>query len=206
MSHPVFNTTNLSSCLQVAEVFQTFAVQISNLATLRKEIVNGINQNPAMRSYLPTAKILTKHTLAFGKFFRRLQQLNHQKFALLPLCSDLVSFYWTQVVEASTQPPGSISGNVVLSIHDNLRLTPHYSDSDEVLYPLRFLVQGMVLFKENLAQWTVVKKNGAINENTRAFSGQFIQKHTLTTRSFDPAFRGGCCQAARDTLHASQLL
>lgn len=33
------------------------------------------------------------------------------------------------------------------------------------MYPVRFLVQGMVLFKENLAQWTPVRKDGTLNAN-----------------------------------------
>lgn len=39
-------------------------------------------------------------------------------------------------------------------------------DSDEVAYPLVFLVQGMVLFKDNLAQWSEVRKSGVQNINS----------------------------------------
>jgi hypothetical protein len=39
-------------------------------------------------------------------------------------------------------------------------------DSDEVAYPLVFLVQGMVLFKDNLAQWSEVRKSGVHNINS----------------------------------------
>lgn len=42
----------------------------------------------------------------------------------------------------------------------------HSLDSDEVVYPLVFLVQGMVLFKENLAQWSEVRKSGVHNNNS----------------------------------------
>lgn len=140
----------------VSDLFRNCAAQIQDLTNLRKEIVKAISRDPAaMGSYLPAVKILTKHSLTFGKFFRRLQQLSHQRFALLPMCGDLVLFYWSQIVEASTSPESSIA------------------DSDEVLYPLRFLVQGMVLFKENLAQWSVVRRDGTPNKNS--LSEEFVK-------------------------------
>ena len=40
------------------------------------------------------------------------------------------------------------------------------TDSNEALYPVRFLVQAMVLFKDSLAQWTPMPKNGIAKENS----------------------------------------
>jgi hypothetical protein len=98
--------------LQVEGLFQNCAAQIQNLASLRKQIVTAMNQNAVMNSYLPVVKILTKHTLAFGKYFRRTQQLSQQRFAQLPMCGDLILFYWSQIVEASSSPENAIAGQL----------------------------------------------------------------------------------------------
>ena len=39
-------------------------------------------------------------------------------------------------------------------------------DSSTAVYPVRFLVQAMVLFKENLAKWTPFRKGGPITETS----------------------------------------
>lgn len=96
--------------MQVSDLFQNCAVQIQNLTILRRDIVNAIKRDPNMSSFTPAVKILTKHSLTFGKFFRRMQQLSHQRFALLPMCGDLILFYWSQVVEASSSPENTIAG------------------------------------------------------------------------------------------------
>jgi len=44
---------------------------------------------------------LTRHIRVFGKFFRRLQQLDAAKFVELPGCNDMVLYYWSKVVEAT---------------------------------------------------------------------------------------------------------
>ncbi|KAJ2920088.1 hypothetical protein MD484_g369, partial [Candolleomyces efflorescens] len=156
----------------VADLFQNCALQIQNIVSLRKEMVNAIRQNPAMSTYLPAVKILTKHITTFGKFFRRMQILNHQRFALLPMCGELVLFYWSQVVDASSQRDNSIAGE--FSSISSQSTSPQISpDSDEVLYPLRFLVQGMALFKENLAQWSVLRRDGTPNKNS--LSKEFVE-------------------------------
>ncbi|TFK29370.1 ran binding protein 11 [Coprinopsis marcescibilis] len=138
----------------ISHLVQNSVQQVQNLVVVRKTMVTARQQNPSLENYLPAIKILTKHLLAFGKFFRRLQQLSHQRFASLPMCGDLVLFYWSQIVEAT----------------EALSQT---ADSDEVLYPVRFLVQGMVLFKENLAQWSVVRRDGTPNKNS--LSKDFVQ-------------------------------
>lgn len=59
---------------------------------------------------------LTRHIRAFGKFFRRLQQLDPAKFVELPACNDMVLYYWSKVVEATNQNSGDmIQGSRILS-------------------------------------------------------------------------------------------
>jgi hypothetical protein len=41
-------------------------------------------------------------------------------------------------------------------------------DSEEVFYPLRFLVQGMVLFKESLSQWSEFRRDGTANKSCKS--------------------------------------
>lgn len=139
----------------VLGLFQNCTAQLQNLVNLRKQIVTAMSQNPAMASYQPVVKILTKHILTFGKYFRRTQQLGQQRFAQLPTCGDLVLFYWSQIVEASSSPESMIA------------------DSVEVLYPLRFLVQGMVLFKESLSQWSEFRRDGSANQHS--LSQEFVE-------------------------------
>ncbi|KAF9008940.1 armadillo-type protein [Cyathus striatus] len=150
----------------IRDLFQTSAVQIQERVALRKSIITPLIQRGMNGPGYPKQfiDIITRHIQAFGKFFRRLQQLSHQRFVDLPLCSDLVLFYWSQVVEATSGPVELID------------------DSNHVLYPVRFLVQGMVLFKENLAQWTPTRRDG--NPNKNSLSEEFVQNavHLLITR------------------------
>lgn len=107
---------------------------------------------------------LTRHIRLFGKFFRRLQQLDTAKFVELPSCNDMVLYYWSKVVEATNQRSGDmIQGARILSerLH-RPRLDYSTLDSPVSVYPVRFLVQAMVLFKENLAKWTPFRKGGPI--------------------------------------------
>lgn len=53
---------------------------------------------------------LTRHVRLFGKFFRRLQQLDSGRFVKLPACSELVLYYWDKVVEAANAPAQAIAG------------------------------------------------------------------------------------------------
>lgn len=39
-------------------------------------------------------------------------------------------------------------------------------DAAEAVFPVRFLVQALVLFRENLAQWAPVRKDGSPNEHS----------------------------------------
>ncbi|KAH6915318.1 ran binding protein 11 [Coprinopsis sp. MPI-PUGE-AT-0042] len=139
----------------VTELVNYSTQQVQNVAAVRKSLVSAQEGNPSMGGYQPAIKLLTKHLLAFGKLFRRIQQLSRERFAALPTCGDLVLFYWSEVVEAA-----NVSSQMI-------------ADSDEVLYPLRFLVQGMVLFKENLPQWSVQRRDGSLNKNS--LSKDFVE-------------------------------
>ncbi|KAJ6598916.1 armadillo-type protein [Mycena vulgaris] len=103
--------------------------------------------------------VLTRHIYLFGKFFRRLQELSSPRFAALDSCATLVAYYWKKVVEA-TERSDSIA------------------DSPEALYPVRFLVQGMVLFKDNIGQWKPLRKDGSQNQNT--LPPEFVQTAVTT--------------------------
>jgi hypothetical protein len=109
--------------------------------------------------------ILTRHNRHFGKFFRRLQQLSQIRFSELPMCGEMILFYWSQVDEATRGPPDLIGGeNLHPAISFNNFLLV---DNNEAVYPLRFLVQGMVLFKESLARWTPnSRRDGISNKNS----------------------------------------
>jgi hypothetical protein len=53
---------------------------------------------------------LTRHVRLFGKFFRRLQQINVARFVGLPMCDDLVLYYWSKVVQATSGPAEFVMG------------------------------------------------------------------------------------------------
>lgn len=46
------------------------------------------------------------------------------------------------------------------------RLISWTTDTYAAVYPTRFLVQGMVLFKESLSQWAPEKRDGSDNPNS----------------------------------------
>lgn len=54
--------------------------------------------------------LLTRHIRHFGKFFRRLQQLAPIRFVELPMCGEMILFYWSQVDEATRGPLELIGG------------------------------------------------------------------------------------------------
>ncbi|KAF8076536.1 armadillo-type protein [Lyophyllum atratum] len=137
----------------IHELFQNSAIQLKALTELRTNIIVQRSLN-----------IFTRHIRVFGKFFRRLQQLSPSRFVALPMCSDMILFYWSQVVKATSGPAELVS------------------DTNQALYPVRHLVQGMVLFKESLAQWTPTRRDGTPNENS--LSQEFIENavQLLVTR------------------------
>jgi hypothetical protein len=51
---------------------------------------------------LHSLSLLYKFVRTFGKFFRRVQQVEVARFVDLPLCDDLVLYYWEKVVQANS--------------------------------------------------------------------------------------------------------
>lgn len=56
---------------------------------------------------------LSKHVRTYGKMFRRLQQLDKNRFVNLPNCTPLVLYYWNQVVLSTQAPASSVQGKLV---------------------------------------------------------------------------------------------
>lgn len=111
---------------------------------------------------------VTRHVRAFGKLFRRLQQLETKKFVLLPICTDVVLYYWSKVVQSTEVSPELINGTT--SRTDALyRLLKGFTDTSYAVFPVRMLVQAMVLFRESLKEWTPVRRDGTANENGMPF-------------------------------------
>ncbi|KAF8165214.1 armadillo-type protein [Crassisporium funariophilum] len=139
------------------EMFQSSVAQVKALSGMRNTIVLSVLQNNSMGNEQTrrTISVFTRHLRLFGKFFRRMQQLSPERFVSLTSSGDLIMFYWSQVVEATNHPQDFVA------------------DSDEAVYPVRFLVQGIVLFKESLSQWTATKRNGMPNKNT--LSQEFVE-------------------------------
>ncbi|KAK0206374.1 armadillo-type protein [Desarmillaria ectypa] len=135
------------------QFFQSSAVQLQVLLDLRYKIVTSGSVNT--HQSFKFVETLTTHIRHIGKFFRRLSQLSHARFVELPMCGDLIMFYWSLVVQATSGEPGLIE------------------DSPTAVYPVRILVQGMVLFNENLAQWTPKKRDGSLNKN--ALPKEFVE-------------------------------
>lgn len=50
---------------------------------------------------LHSLNLLYKLVRTFGKFFRRVQQIDIARFVKLPLCDDLILYYWEKVVQAN---------------------------------------------------------------------------------------------------------
>ncbi|KZT19271.1 ARM repeat-containing protein [Neolentinus lepideus HHB14362 ss-1] len=133
----------------IKQYFQDSSSQLQTLSELRINLLVALG--PARTSMDPmgqrTIDQLDRHVRLFGKLFRRFQQLDVKRFILLPGCSELVFYYWSKVVQATDSPPEFIE------------------DSQSAVFPVRFLVQAMVLFKENLAQWSPLRRDGSANEN-----------------------------------------
>jgi len=91
---------------------------VKTLTELRSNTIIFLSQTGLTgdRHVRQSVDILTRHVLLFGKFFRRLQQLSHPRFVELPMCSDLVLFYWSQVVHATSGPPELIGSACVKTL------------------------------------------------------------------------------------------
>ncbi len=81
-------------------------MQLQNLSELRINLVLALRSGtvPATPNTELTIKNLTRHIFLFGKFFRRLQQLDVARFVTLPISSDLILYYWNKVVQATNSP------------------------------------------------------------------------------------------------------
>ena len=136
----------------------------------RITITTSLNSSglPDTPSVLLAIEKITRHVRTFGKFFRRLQQLETKKFVLLPICTDIVLYYWNKVVQSTEVSPELINGTP-------LRTDAHYyllkglADTPYAVFPVRMLVQAMVLFRESLKEWTPVRRDGTANENGMPF-------------------------------------
>ncbi|KIJ20291.1 hypothetical protein PAXINDRAFT_166384 [Paxillus involutus ATCC 200175] len=138
------------------QLFESSTAQLQALSELRISLVLALRPSPTRDPVMPASiDRLTRHVRVFGKFFRRLQQLDPGKFVELPSCNQMVLYYWSKVVQAINGSPDMIQ------------------DSPTAVYPVRFLVQAMVLFKENLARWTPFRKGGPTTETT--LSQQFVE-------------------------------
>ncbi|KAH9943383.1 ARM repeat-containing protein [Epithele typhae] len=125
----------------VQEFFQSSAVQLQRLSE--------------MRISLRVLDLLTRHVRVFGKLFRRMQRDRPTYFVTLPTAGNLVLYYWSKVVQATSGPSEQIA------------------DSSLVVFPVRFIVQGMALFKDSLAQWAPTRKDGSPNE--KVLSKDFVE-------------------------------
>ncbi|KAI0719492.1 ARM repeat-containing protein [Cerioporus squamosus] len=139
----------------VREFFQNSVVQLQALSDFRINLVSSLGTVPTDLVAQRALDLLTRHVRVFGKLFRRMQRDNTANFVTLPMCGDLVLYYWSKVVQATTGPPEQIA------------------DSSLVTFPVRFLVQGMALFRDSLAQWTPTKKDGS--QNDRVLSKEFVE-------------------------------
>ncbi|EMD40680.1 hypothetical protein CERSUDRAFT_111258 [Gelatoporia subvermispora B] len=139
----------------VQELFRSSAMQFQALSELRINLVIALISTPSSPVTERSVDLLTRHIRLFGKLFRRLQQLAVNRFVELPICSDLVLYCWSKVVQSTSGP------------------TEYIEDAPNAVFPVRFLVQAMVLFKDNLAQWAPVRKNGTSNEH--ALSKEFVE-------------------------------
>lgn len=98
--------------IQLQDLFRSSVIQLQSLADLRHTIVFAFAQNGQLEPLSSSMSIgvLTRHIRLFGKFFRRLQQLSHARFVELPTCADLVLFYWSKVVDATSGPREYVAG------------------------------------------------------------------------------------------------
>ncbi|KAF7301791.1 Importin N-terminal domain-containing protein [Mycena indigotica] len=152
----------------VAETFEA----LKQLTKLRLQIIRDVGAGLKSNAFaLRSVHVLTKHIRSIGKFLRRLQELSVLRFSALPCCPDLVAWYWSQQAKLALK---------------RTRFKPDQcSDTTEAPYPVRFLVQGMVLFKENLSQWKPTRRDGV--ENANALPTNFVEVAVETLiRQFMP--------------------
>lgn len=101
---------NTDSCTQTEQLFQASAVQLQTLSELRINLVLALQSATTDVVGQRSIDILTRHVRLFGKLFRQMQQKHASRFVSLPLCGDLVLYYWSKVVQASSAPQEYITG------------------------------------------------------------------------------------------------
>ncbi len=95
---------------QVREFFQNSAVQLQALSEFRISLVSALGTVPSDPISQRSLDLLTRHVRVFGKLFRRMQRDSPAHFVALPMCGDLVLYYWGKVVQATTGPPEQMAG------------------------------------------------------------------------------------------------
>ncbi|KAJ7283929.1 armadillo-type protein [Mycena rebaudengoi] len=149
------------SLLWIDKLVDESGVVLKELVVKRRDIIllfpsSGLASNPHAQRCVD---VLTRHTRLLGKFFQNLQRISSPRFVALSSCPRLVEYYWDEVVLATTKPE-------------------FIADSPEAVFPVRFLVQGMVIFKDNLGQWRPIRKDGTENQNS--LPTEFVQKAVKT--------------------------
>lgn len=96
-----------------------YEIRVGILINLRSDAA------PSDTIALHSLKLLYKFVRTFGKFFRRVQQVDPGRFVELPVCDDLVLYYWEKVVQANSsaeliegmlrEPSGSLSLDITCS-------------------------------------------------------------------------------------------
>ncbi|THH33687.1 hypothetical protein EUX98_g583 [Antrodiella citrinella] len=139
------------------ELVKSTVLQLKDLSERRIQLVLAL-QSTVPWDPVTTQSItyLTRHIYVFGKFFRRLLQLDAARFVSLPMSSDLVFYYWNKVVQATSSPSGYIANSLT------------------AIFPIRFLVQGMVVFRDSLAQWSPTRRDGTVN--VQALDRTFVEE------------------------------
>jgi len=98
---------------QLDECFKSSGFQMQSLYEHRIAITTSLNSSnlPNTPPVLLAVEKITRHVRAMGKFFRRLQQLETRTFVLLPICTDIVLYYWSVVVKSTEVSSELINGD-----------------------------------------------------------------------------------------------
>jgi hypothetical protein len=155
---------------QVIEVFfGSSASQFKGFCDLRTNLIIALRtgQAPQPNQFaLKAISLFTKHIRRFGKLFRRMQQHNLPKFITLPFCTDVVLYYLNKVVEAVNGPKEYID------------------DDPNAVYPQKFILQAMVIFKESLSQWSPNRRLCSSMDSDEVLPQPFVENavNLLLTR------------------------
>ncbi|KAF8341568.1 ran binding protein 11 [Cantharellus anzutake] len=129
---------------EIDSFFSSSAPQLRVVFNLRVNLVLALRSRPSAHPDavgLKSIQYLTKHLKAFGKLFRKMQQSAVPRFLALPECAPLIMYYWNKVIEANSLDPSAIG------------------ESPDSVYPAPVLLQGMVLLKDALGQWSPSHQN-----------------------------------------------